>query len=48
MLESRNWSAAREAAQKGVEASRDKIDQLTGRVVNKVGSAVVEAVGGKD
>lgn len=40
--------AAREAAQKGVEASRDKIDQLTGRVVNKVGSAMVEAVGGKD
>lgn len=40
--------AARDAAQKGVEASRDKIDQLTGRVVNKVGSAVVEAVGGKE
>jgi ElaB/YqjD/DUF883 family membrane-anchored ribosome-binding protein len=39
--------AARGAAQKGVEVSRERIDQLTGEVVNKVGSAVVEAVGGK-
>lgn len=39
--------AARDAAQKGVEVSRERIDQLTGQVVNKVGSAVVEAVGGK-
>ena len=41
-------SAARDAAQKGVDAGRERIDQVTGKVVNKVGSAVMEAVGGKD
>ena len=40
--------AARGAAQKGVEASRERIEQLTGKVVAQVGSAVAEAVGDKD
>ncbi len=40
--------AARDAAQKGVDAGRERIDQVTGKVVNKVGSAVMEVVGGKD
>lgn len=40
--------AARDAAEKGVEATRGRIDEITGKVVNKVGHAVVEAVGGKD
>ena len=39
---------ARDAARKAAEASRDKMDQLTGQVVNKVGSAVVDAVAAKD
>ena len=40
--------AAREAAQKGIDTGRDRIEQLTGKVVAKVGSAVAEAVGDKD
>lgn len=40
--------AAREAAQKGFDAGKDRVEQLTGRVVTKVSSAVVEAVGDKD
>ena len=40
--------AARGAAEKGVEAARERVDEITGKVVNKVGHAVVEAVGGKD
>jgi hypothetical protein len=39
---------AREQARKAAEAGRDKMDQLTGQVVNKVGSAVVEAVAAKE
>ena len=40
--------AARDQARKAAEAGRDKMDQLTGQVVNKVGSAVVEAVAAKE
>ena len=40
--------AGRDAAQKGIDAGRDKVEQLTGQVVTKVGSAVVEAVAEKD
>ncbi len=40
--------AGREAAQKGFDAGRDKVEQLSGKVVTKVSSAVVEAVGDKD
>jgi ElaB/YqjD/DUF883 family membrane-anchored ribosome-binding protein len=40
--------AAREAAQKGVDAGREQADQITGNIVNRLGSAVVEAGGGKD
>ena len=40
--------AARDAAQKGVEAGRDRIEKATGKVVTRVGSAVAEAVGGED
>ena len=40
--------AARDAAQKGFDAGKDRVEQLTGRVVTKVSSAVVEAVGDKD
>lgn len=39
---------AREAARNAAEAGRDQIDKITGRAVNEVGSAMVEAVGGKD
>ena len=39
---------AREQARKAAEAGRDKMDQLTGQVVNRVGSAVVEAVAPKE
>jgi hypothetical protein len=39
---------ARDAARKAADASREKMDQLTGQVVNKVGSAVVEAVAAKE
>ena len=40
--------AARGAAEKGIEATRERVDEITGKVVNKVGHAVVEAVGGKE
>jgi ElaB/YqjD/DUF883 family membrane-anchored ribosome-binding protein len=40
--------AGREAAQKGIDAGRDKVEQLTGQVVTKVGSAVVESVAEKE
>jgi len=40
--------AARDQARKAAKAGRDKMDQLTGQVVNKVGSAVVEAVAAKE
>lgn len=40
--------AARNAASTAVEQSRDKIDQATGSVVNKLGAAVLETVGQKD
>jgi ElaB/YqjD/DUF883 family membrane-anchored ribosome-binding protein len=36
--------AARSAASTAVENSRDKIDQATGSVVNKLGAAVLETV----
>lgn len=39
---------AREAARQAAEAGRDQIDKITGRAVNEVGSAMVDAVGGKD
>lgn len=39
---------AREAARQAAEAGRDQIDKITGRAVNEVGSAMVEAVGGKE
>jgi len=41
-------AAAREAAQKGIDAGRERIDSLAGKAVTKVGSAVAEAVGAKD
>ncbi len=40
--------AARGAANNAIEQSRDKIDQATGSVVNKLGAAVLETVGQKD
>ena len=40
--------AGRDAAQKGIDVGRDRVEQLTGQVVTKVGSAVVEAVGDKE
>jgi ElaB/YqjD/DUF883 family membrane-anchored ribosome-binding protein len=40
--------AGREAAQKGFDAGKDRVERLTGQVVSKVSSAVVEAVGEKD
>jgi ElaB/YqjD/DUF883 family membrane-anchored ribosome-binding protein len=40
--------AAREAAQKGLEAGRERADQFTGHIVNTLGASLVEAVGGKD
>lgn len=39
--------AAREAAEKGIDAGRDRIERFTGKVVTEVGSAVKEAVGEK-
>lgn len=44
----RMTQAARDAAQKGIDAGRDQVDQATGKVVDKVGSALMEAVGGKE
>lgn len=40
--------AARQAARQAAEASRDKMDRLTGQVVNKVGSQLVDAVAPKE
>lgn len=40
--------AAREVAQKGLDAGRERADQFTGHVVNTLGASLVEAVGGKD
>jgi ElaB/YqjD/DUF883 family membrane-anchored ribosome-binding protein len=39
--------AAREAAQKGLDAGRERAQALTGELGSKVGKAVAEAVGGK-
>jgi ElaB/YqjD/DUF883 family membrane-anchored ribosome-binding protein len=39
--------AAREAAQKGLDAGRDQIDELRAKAAQKVGEAVADAVGGK-
>jgi hypothetical protein len=38
--------AAREAAQKGLEAGRERADQFTGHIVNSLGASLTEAVGG--
>lgn len=40
--------SAREAARQAAEASRTKMDQLTGQVVNKVGNQLVDAVAPKE
>lgn len=40
--------AAREAAQKGIDAGRERAQNLSGEIGGKVGRAVAEAVGGKD
>jgi len=40
--------AAREAAQRGLDAGRERADQFTGHVVNTLGASLVEAVGGKN
>jgi ElaB/YqjD/DUF883 family membrane-anchored ribosome-binding protein len=39
--------AAREAAQKGLEAGRERADQFTGHIVNALGASLVETVGGE-
>jgi len=39
--------AAREAAQKGLDAGRGQIDELRAKAAQKVGEAVADAVGGK-
>lgn len=39
---------AREAAEKGIDAGRDRFERFTGKIVTEVGSAVKEAVGEKD
>ena len=38
--------AAREAAQRGIDAGKEQIDEIRSRAAQKVGEAVVEAVGG--
>ena len=38
--------AAREAAQRGVDAGKQQIEEIRDRAAKKVGEAVVEAVGG--
>ena len=38
--------AAREAAQRGIDAGKEQIDEIRSRAAKKVGEAVVEAVGG--
>lgn len=40
--------AAREAVQKGLDAGRERAQNLTGELGSKVGRAVAEAVGGKE
>lgn len=40
--------AAKEAAQKGLHAGRERAQALSGEIGDKVGRAVAEAVGGKD
>lgn len=40
--------AAREAAQKGLDAGRERAQTLTGELGGKVGKAVAEAIGGKE
>jgi len=40
-------SAAREAAQRGLDAGKEQVDQIRSRATQKVGEAVVEAVTGK-
>lgn len=40
--------AAREAAQKGLDAGRERANALSGEIGSKVGRAVAEAVGGKE
>ena len=39
--------AARDAAQKGLDAGRERADEFTGHIVNTLGASLVEAVGGK-
>ncbi len=39
--------AAREAAQKGLEAGRERADQFTGHIVNSLGASLAEAVGSR-
>lgn len=39
--------AAREAAQRGLDAGKEQVDQIRSRATQKVGEAVVEAVTGK-
>jgi hypothetical protein len=41
-------TAARDAAQRGMDAGKEQIDQIRTRATQKVGEAVVEAVTGKD
>ncbi|HEX8640241.1 MAG TPA: hypothetical protein VF704_03690 [Allosphingosinicella sp.] len=38
--------AAREAAQRGIDAGKQQMDEIRSRAAQKVGEAVVEAVGG--
>lgn len=40
--------AAREAAQKGLDAGREQVQTLSGEIGGKVGRAVADAVGTKD
>lgn len=40
--------AARDAAQKGVDAGRERVQALSGDIGSKVGKAVADAIGGKD
>lgn len=40
--------AAREAAQKGLDAGRERAQNLTGELGSKVGRAVADAIGAKD
>jgi hypothetical protein len=39
--------AAREAAQKGLDAGKNQIEEIRAKAAQKVGEAVVDAVGGK-